>query len=132
MSNEKRFVKKKQLDFDIITNHIQQIYNKKDFNIKNFSFHINDAINQLNVHFIRKNVGKEEIFTKTYVPRTWKDHFKKKYRTKWWMRWWIKRRPIQHLQIKRITIFPEVEIPNLPEFKQKITYVEAYPKFELP
>lgn len=130
MSNKKIFMEKKQFDFEVITAHIQQIYNKRDFNLKNFSFHVSDAIQQFKIHFVRRYVGKEEIFTKTYVPRTWKDHFKKKHRWKWWMRWWIKRKPIKHLRIKRITIFPEVEIPDLPEFKTKITYVEGYPKFE--
>lgn len=113
-----------QFDFDILTSAIKTVLSKKDFNINNFEYSIGHSLHELEIFMWRKDTGKTEIFDRTYIPKTWKDHFKKKYRTKWWLRWWIKRKPINHLKIKRITIFPDVRTPNMKEFHHKYTLEE--------
>ena len=114
-----------QFDFDILTASIKMIFSKNDFNINNFGYSITKGLHELEVNMWRRDLGKTEIFDKTYVPKTWKDHFKKKHRYKWWMRWWVKRKPIRHLKIERITVFPDVKTPNMKEFHDKYTWTEA-------
>ena len=125
------FVKKTEFNFDILTSSIKKAFSHRDFNIEHFKISINDALNQLEVFIWKKNVGKIEEFEKTHVPKTWKDHFKKKHRFKKWMKWWIKRKPIEYFHIERITVFPDVKIPpNMNEFKHKISYSEVVPIYE--
>lgn len=130
MSDPKKNVTYNQLNFDILTSQIQKIFSKRDFNITNFNSEIRDDLHQLSVYIWKKELGVKELFSNTYIPKTWKDHFKKKHRFKFWMRWWIKRKPIQHLRIRRITIFPDVKIPPEMQWKNKIFYFEVVPENE--
>lgn len=115
----------KSSTFKTATISIKNIFSKRDFNIPNFNYMISESLHELEVSMWKLVLKKERTFDKTYLPRTWKDHFKKRYRYKWWMRWWIKRKPIKHLKIKRITVFPDVQIPKINGFKNNYSFYEA-------
>lgn len=121
-----------QFDFDIITNHIQMIMNKRDCNDILFRLQVNDNLEQLKIIFFKNYVGKKQTKTiEFYIPKTWKDYFKNAYRYKKWMKWWIKKHPIETKKLifnfDKITVFPNVEVPNKPEFIEHFTYLESYP-----
>ena len=120
----------RELQFELLTIACQKKISKRDFTEEIINFEIVNAIDQLKVIFWKKNVAKTEIFSKTHVPKSWKDHFKKKHRFKRWMRWWIKRKPIQYFHIKRITVFPDVRVPPDMKFKDRIVYMEVVPDNE--
>lgn len=130
MSNEKRFVEKKQLDFVIVFNTIKKIISKRECGEIDVQPIVNDALNQLELYFTKKYVGKHEYFHKTHIPKTWKDHFKHKYRARRWLRWWIKRKPIEYFAIDRITVFPDVPVPQGQGFDKGLSYLEIIPKDE--
>ena len=124
--DSKKYIIKEELGFDIITSCAKIIFSKRDIkDIKLIEIPIDNAIEQLGIGLIKQQLAKWEEFKVTYVPKTWKDHFKKKNRYKWWMRWWVKRKPIQHLSIKKITIFPDVKVPPTEDFKTTITFLGA-------
>lgn len=125
MCDGKRFVEKKQLDFDVLKTYIKMVLSKKS-SLTKIDFEINENYEKLNTYIQKEYICKQENFHKTHIPKTWKDHFKHKYRARRWLRWWIKRKPIQYHKISRITIFPEVPVPQGEGFETKISYLEYY------
>lgn len=115
---------KKQLNFVILTSVLKEVFSKADFTIKNITYEIKDALHKIHVYMWKKEIGKIELFYKTHIPKTWKDHFKHKFRARRWLRWWIRRKPIQYFPIERITIFPDVEVPKGQGFETKMTYLK--------
>lgn len=120
----------KEFNFDVIRAHIQMVMNKRDCNDVLFNLQINDSLEQLKIHFWKEYVGAtQEKRIEFFVPKTWKDHFKKTHRHKKWMKWWILRHPIKNkklsFKINKITIFPEVEVPKKPEFINHFNYLEV-------
>lgn len=116
-----------RLIFETITTALTTIFNKKDIegNPNLVKFQINESLEQFRVDFWKHTIAKQEDFNITYIPKTWKDHFKRHFRTRWWMKLWIRRKPIQYLPLRRITIFPEVKVPDSDEhFKEKVIYYQ--------
>lgn len=87
---------------------------------------------------LRLEQGFKLIFTQKYlslakngeltfqIPKTWKDHFKKTHRDKWWMRRWLKNHPIKFKTLKfdakKIVVFPDAIVPDMPEFTNHVIY----------
>ena len=120
----------KQFDFDIVKSAMQVIINKRDFNEVNFELLITHVVDELKLICWKDWVGKRQQKTITfYEPKTWKDHFKNTYRHNRLMKWWIKRHPIQAKAIKftlnKIHVFPEVKVPDKPEFMETYSYLET-------
>lgn len=81
------------------------------------------------IDFISAVFGKKQ--ERAIIPfsmfKTWKDHFKSKYKDKWWMKRWLKTHPIQYIEhkynVQKFTYFPELELPlSLKEQNQRIIY----------
>ena len=102
----------RSLEFKTATQLINNIFSKMDFNILNFNHAITESFHQLRVSMWKVALEKKEFFEDSYIPKTWKDHFKRKYRTKRWLRWWVRRKPIKYFKIERVTIFPDVQLPD--------------------
>ncbi len=122
MSEKPVNLKIETFDFQVLILTMKQILSKKD-GIDHVDFIVNNALNQLDVYFQRKFVAKTENFENSHIPKTWKDHFKHTHRTKKWMRFWIKRKPIQYFAIERITVFPDVKVPQGRGFETELSYV---------
>lgn len=120
----------KQFDFDIIKAHIQAILNAKNYNDIYFHLTINNALEQIKVVFWKEYIGKhQQKEIDFYVPKTWKDHFKKTYRNNRLMKLWLKKHPIKtkrlRFKINKIHIFPEVEVPHDNKFQKHFNYLEV-------
>ena len=137
MSNEKivEYTKKTYL-FDRVRTHIRKIFDEnilEDKNLPSLDFHIEDALTQLTVSFWIDRVGKTQTNEfKFYIPATWWQYFKKQYRHKRFMRWLVKRKPVKSkrllFDLRKITVFPEVEVPTTPDFKNQFSFLEMIRK----
>ena len=109
---------------------IQKIINKRDCTEVMVRFIVDDALDQLRIVFWKDYIGKQQRKEISfYIPKTWKDHFKKTYRNNRIMEWRIKKHPIKtkklRFKLKKIHIFPDIAVPQDNKFQERVSYLEV-------
>ena len=90
----------RHFDFDIIRDHVDMIMNRRDCTDVLFNLAVNNTLEQFKIKFWKRYIGKkQEKVIEFFVPKTWKDHFKKTYRKNKLMKWWIFRHPIRNKKL---------------------------------
>lgn len=87
-----------------------------------FEMVIREMAEEISICFHKSYLAKQQN-EKIYFqfPKTWKDHFKLRYRKNWLIKKWVKKYPIQFVKheydIKKMIVFPDYKIPYGKDFE---------------